>query len=196
MSLDGHDKLCGFQNSMFPLCIYGAQDTFSSRIQFLRIWTSNSNPHIIGRFYFDYLFESRGNLTSLTHGYYLDNDFRALEDKILFYSKLMDISQNGDYRMLYFLVLPDRIRVDRGTETGIMATIHSYLRAQCGDMEDSTDCVLYGPSTQNKIERWWKDLLERMERFFKSQLSTLVEDGDYDASDDNDRYTSCTGMVP
>ncbi|XP_078377682.1 uncharacterized protein LOC144660830 [Oculina patagonica] len=101
------------------------------------------NPHIIGRFYFDYLFESR--------------------------------------------VLPDRIRVDRGTETGIMATIHSYLRAQCGDMEDGTDCVLYGPSTQNKIERWWKDLLERMERFFKSQLSTLVEDGDYDASDDNDR---------
>ena len=35
-----------------------------------------------------------------------------------------------------------------------------------------------------------------MERFFKSQLSTLVEDGDYDASDDNDRYTLCTGMVP
>ena len=98
--------------------------------------------------------------------------------------------------MLYFLVLPDRIRVDRETETGIMATIHSYLRAQCGDMEDGTDCVLYGPSTQNKIERWWKDLLERMERFFKSQLSTLVEDGDYDASDDNDRYTLCTGMEP
>lgn len=50
--------------------------------------------------------------------------------------------------------------------------------------------MLYGPLTQNEIERWWKDLLERMERFFKSQLSTLVEDGDYDASDDNDRYTS------
>ena len=58
--------------------------------------------------------------------------------------------------------------MDRGTETGIMATIHSYLRAQCGEMEDGTDCVLYGPSTQNKIERWWKDLLERMERFFGS----------------------------
>jgi len=61
MSLDGHDKLCGFQNSMFPLCIYGAQDTFSSRIQFLGIWLSNNNPQIIGRFYFDYLLESRGN---------------------------------------------------------------------------------------------------------------------------------------
>lgn len=90
--------------------------------------------------------------------------------------------------MFYLLVLPDRIRVDRGTETGIMATIHSYLRALFGDVEDGTECVLYGPSTQNNIERWWKELLERMERFLKSQLSTLVEDGDYDASDDNDRY--------
>ena len=65
MSLDGHDELCGFQKSMFPLCIYGAQDTFSSRIQFLRIWKSNNNPQIIGRFYFDYLYESRGNMVSL-----------------------------------------------------------------------------------------------------------------------------------
>lgn len=60
MSLDGHDKLCGFQNSMFPLCIYGGQDTFSGRVNFLRIWTSNNDPKIIGKFYFDYLFESRG----------------------------------------------------------------------------------------------------------------------------------------
>ena len=54
--------------------------------------------------------------------------------------------------MLYFLVLPDRIRMDRGTETGLMATIHSYLRAQCGDVDDGPECVFYGPSTQNKIE--------------------------------------------
>ena len=57
MSLDGHDKLCGYQKSMFPLCIYGGQDTYSSRINFLRIWTSNNNPKIIGRFY-----ESRGGI--------------------------------------------------------------------------------------------------------------------------------------
>ena len=47
MSLDGHDKLCGFQNSMFPLCIYGGQDTFSGRINFLRIWTSNNDPKLL-----------------------------------------------------------------------------------------------------------------------------------------------------
>eukprot|EP00794_Sanderia_malayensis_P002824 gene2824-3264_t len=57
MSLDGHDKLCGFQKSMFPLCIYGAQDTFSGKITILRIWNTNNKPEVIGRFYFDYLTE-------------------------------------------------------------------------------------------------------------------------------------------
>ena len=60
MSLDGHDKMCGYQNSMFPLAIYGAQDTYSGRINFLKIWTTNSNPKVIGKFYLEHLFESKG----------------------------------------------------------------------------------------------------------------------------------------
>ena len=55
-----------------------------------------------------------------------------------------------------------------------------------GDWDDPLDAILYGPSTQNKIERWWRELLERMERFFKEQLTFLVESGDYDSSDQND----------
>lgn len=62
--------------------------------------------------------------------------------------------------------------------------MHSYLRSLHGDLADPVDSILYGPSTQNKIERWWKELLERMERFFKVQLNTLVEDGEYDRDDD------------
>ena len=31
VSLDGHDKLCGYQNSTFPVCIYGCLDTFSEK---------------------------------------------------------------------------------------------------------------------------------------------------------------------
>ena len=50
--------------------------------------------------------------------------------------------------------------MDRETETGVMATIHSYLRAHCGDVDDGTKCVFYGPSTPNKIERWRKELWE------------------------------------
>ena len=87
----------------------------------------------------------------------------------------------------FLVVLPQRIRVDKGTETGIMATIHSFLRSKTGDLEEPTESVLYGPSTQNKIERWWWELLERMEKFFKDQLSRLAEDGDYDPSDETDR---------
>ena len=85
-------------------------------------------------------------------------------------------------------VLPLTIRIDRGSETGIMATMHTFLRAQYDDLDDPVDSVLYGPSTQNKIERWWRELLDRMERFFKRQLSSLVENGDYDPRDKTDRY--------
>ena len=84
-------------------------------------------------------------------------------------------------------VLSDNIRIDRGTETDIMSTLHCFLRAKQDDLEDATESILYDPSTQNKIERWWRELLDRMERFFKKQLSTLVEDGHYDSTNKQDR---------
>ena len=40
-SLDGHDKLMGYQNSTFPLAIYGCLDTASRKLLWLRVWTSN-----------------------------------------------------------------------------------------------------------------------------------------------------------
>lgn len=43
-----------------PPCIYGGQHPYSSCINFLRIWTSKNNPKITGRFYLEYLYESRG----------------------------------------------------------------------------------------------------------------------------------------
>lgn len=83
--------------------------------------------------------------------------------------------------------MPSRIRVDKGTETIVLATMHAYLRNQQGDLEDASDSVMYGPSTQNKIERWWRELLERMERYFKRQLDSLVQDGQYDRDDASHR---------
>lgn len=41
--------------------------------------------------------------------------------------------------------------------------MHTFLRAKYDDLDDPVDSVLYGPSTQNKIERWWRELLDRME---------------------------------
>ena len=107
LSLDGHDKLMGYQNWTFPLAIYGCIDTASRKLLWLRIWDSNSRPQLIGRWYLDYLYESR--------------------------------------------VLPAFLRIDKGTETGIMATMQAFLRRNCQDLDDPTDSVIYGPSTSNQV---------------------------------------------
>lgn len=58
-SVDGHDKLMGFQNSTFPLAVYGCIDTASRKIMWLRVWTTNSKPNIIGLYYLEYLYGTR-----------------------------------------------------------------------------------------------------------------------------------------
>ena len=55
-------------------------------------------------------------------------------------------------------VLPNYLRIDKGTEHGVMVSIHAYLRSKYGDLDNPIDSVLYGPSTTNKLERWWRDL--------------------------------------
>ena len=41
-SLDGQDKLMRYQNSTFPIAIYGCVDTASRKLLWLKAWTSNS----------------------------------------------------------------------------------------------------------------------------------------------------------
>ncbi|XP_074635510.1 uncharacterized protein LOC141893927 [Acropora palmata] len=79
-------------------------------------------------------------------------------------------------------VISKYLRLDRGTETGHMATIHAFLRQ---DQENELGTVFYGPSTNNKIEKWWRDLHHRFERFFKRQLTILFEQSHYDPSKQN-----------
>jgi hypothetical protein len=105
-SFDGHDKLMGYQNSTFPLAIYGCIDTATRKLLWLRIWVTNSDPKVIGRWYLEYLHEAR--------------------------------------------LMPSLIRLDKGTETGVMAAMHAFLRRNHGDM-DACDTVLYGPSTSNQV---------------------------------------------
>ena len=47
-SLDGHNKLMGFENWTFPLGVYGCYDTASRKVMFLKVWTSNSSPLLVG----------------------------------------------------------------------------------------------------------------------------------------------------
>ena len=79
-ALDGHDKLMEYQNSTFPLAIYGCIDTASRKLLWLKVWVSNSDP----KWYLEYLYETR--------------------------------------------LMAAMLRVDKGTETGVMATMHSFLR--------------------------------------------------------------------
>ena len=58
-SLDGHDKLMGYQNRTFPLATYGCLDTASHKLLWLRVWITNSDLVVIGRWYLEYLYESR-----------------------------------------------------------------------------------------------------------------------------------------
>lgn len=155
ISMDGHDKLCGFQKNTFPLCIYGAQDSWSGKMLFLRIWTSNNKPGIVARYYYEYLEESR--------------------------------------------VLPARIRVDRGTETDDMLMTHGLFHMVLNNetMANVRDHrVMHGTSTQNKIERWWRELHHRMEVFFKQQLSSLIDQGIYDSSCELDRNILAYVYIP
>eukprot|EP00794_Sanderia_malayensis_P021019 gene21019-23072_t len=58
-SLNGHCKLMGYQRSTFPLSVYGCLDTASRKILWLRIWTDNCDPQHVGRWYLEYLYQSR-----------------------------------------------------------------------------------------------------------------------------------------
>ena len=64
-SCDGHDKLMGFMKDTFPLAVYGMQDVFSGYILYLKLWNSNSNPKLVGRWYLEHLYNTRGNLINI-----------------------------------------------------------------------------------------------------------------------------------
>ena len=97
----------GDQNSTFPLAVYGCLDTCSRKLLWLQIWTSNSDPDLIGRWYLEYLYELK--------------------------------------------VMASYIRIDKGTETGTMATMHAVLHRNDEDITDASDTVLYGSSTSNRV---------------------------------------------
>ena len=152
LSLDGHDKLCGYQNWTFPLGVYGCMDTFSRKIVFLLVFFSNSDPNVIGKRYLKYLFKIK--------------------------------------------MLPNALRVDRGTETGKLTTIQAHLADKLEIFEDPMNSVVFGPSTSNKIERWWRDLHERLEKYFKSQLQTLLNSREYDPHNREQREVLAYVYIP
>ena len=105
-SLDGHDKLMGYQNCTFPLAVYGCIDTCSRKVLWAKAWITNSDPNVIGRFYLEYLYKTK--------------------------------------------TIASKLRLDKGAETGVMSTMHAFLRQNHGDM-DPMETVIFGPSTANQV---------------------------------------------
>ena len=119
---------------------------------FIFVCQSNSNPLIIGRRYFDFLYET--------------------------------------------LELPTYMRIDKGNETGKMASINACLHGLLGELDDPVDSVIFGPSTTNKIERWWREVHEKLETFFKVQLSSLLRRAEYDPHNCVDRQLLAYVYIP
>ena len=43
-SLDGHDKLMGYQNNTFPIAVYGCIETCSRKLLWVKVWMTNDDP--------------------------------------------------------------------------------------------------------------------------------------------------------
>ena len=63
-------------------------------------------------------------------------------------------------------------------------------------MDDAPDSTIYGPSNSNKIERWWRDLHEHLERYFKVQLREVLEGHEYDPNSSHDRQLTAYVYIP
>ena len=46
--------------------------------------------------------------------------------------------------------MPSILRLDKGTETGTLTTMHAFLRSHHKDM-DPVETVIYGPSTSSQV---------------------------------------------
>ena len=72
-----------------------------------------------------------------------------------------------------------KIRIDKDSETGVTATMHTILRSGHGKLEDPSKSVVTGKSPANQIERWWRELHDCFEKYFKEQLMHILWQGHY-----------------
>ena len=67
-----------------------------------------------------------------------------------------------------------RLRIDKVSETGVTATMHTILRSGHCKLEDLSESVIFGKSAANQIERWWRELHDCFEKYFKEQLMHIL----------------------
>ena len=74
--------------------------------------------------------------------------------------------------------------------------MHIFLRSGYGDLEDPSESVIFGKSTANQIKRWWRELHNRFEKYFKEQLTHLLEQGHYNPQNEIHRSIIAYVYIP
>ena len=67
-----------------------------------------------------------------------------------------------------------RLTIDKDSETGDSAIMHTILRSGHCNLQDPSENVIYGKSASNQIERWWTELHDFFEKYFKKQLMHIL----------------------
>ena len=66
------------------------------------------------------------------------------------------LTELRDGILLYYLfekrIVLGRVRIDKGSETGDMAIMHTFLRSGHGDLEDLSEKVIFRKSTGNQLK--------------------------------------------
>ena len=86
--------------------------------------------------------------------------------------------------------VPKFIRADRGTENVYIAAIQRFLRMNCDDVANGTECFLYGKSVSNqRIEAWWSFLRESYSSWWMNFFKDMRDSGTFD--DSNTLHVEC-----
>ena len=118
-----------YQQSTFPLVLYGHTDAASHKVVWLRILTDNFLIKKIARWYFDDFFEKK--------------------------------------------IVVARLRTDKGSESGNITSMHTFLRGDRDGLEDHSGSVISGKSTANEIKRWWRHLHDSFEKYLNSFITDV-----------------------
>ena len=112
--------------------------------------------------------------------FFFSSAFQALSKEVIGKNYLNYRSKSK--LLKYFL------RIDRGTETGKMCSIHAFPSDHVSCQDSPLDSIIYGPPTSNKIEPFWRDLHRRLEKYLRTIMRTLLERNEYNPHNMNQRY--------
>jgi len=138
-SLDGHDKL-----KRWGFAIHGCIDVYSRYIVWMRVGRSNNDARYVLSYYLDSLRQT----TVDENG----EERHGTRSCCLAYSYSFTV-----------VVIPEKIRSDRGTETTDLYGYHLALHALSGNLRPE-DSWVYGRSVHNqKIESLWSQMIKQWE---------------------------------